>query len=258
MRIVMILALSLIAMQAAAWCEPVVLPPPPFSLNDKISMCQVNHGGRVVLRYDVRPLGGSALKLQLFPGKGKDRDKVAREFLFQGVSGTSKLDLKGLPILVYRVLGTPLDAQGQPLAGGERAVMLCWGGGRAWRAYDTPTAYEEGSGQPPPPFLGLGKAGADNLPGLELDPPGIVVNRGQSQVVEAIMHNLPIDEALEWTMEGDGTFRVINNRQIYYKADKKAKIGKNATIRVVCRNHPELSTNLTVIVTAVNSGQIER
>ena len=258
MRLLKFLTLLFVLLEVAAWCEPVLLPAPPFTLNDKISMCQVNHGGRVVLRYDVRALGGVAMKLQLFPGKGKDRDKVAREFVFAGPSGTSKLDMKGLPILVYRVLGTPLDAQGQPLAGGEQAVMLCWGGGRAWRAYDNPTSYQEGSGQPRPPFHGLGKVKADNQPSLELDPPGIVLNRGQSQVVEAVLRNVGLQEELEWSMEGDGTFRVINNRRIYYKADKGAKIGKNATIRVACRNRPELSASLTVIVTSVNSGQIER
>lgn len=223
-----------------------------------VTLCEVNHGGRVVLKYDVRRLGGSGIKIQLYPGKGKDYQKLFKEYRFDGPVGTAKLDLHGVPILVYRVQGVAIDGQGQELRGGEAPVYLCWGGGRAWRAFDNPVRYDPESGEKAPPFQKATVANATDQPSIEFDPPGLVLNGGQAQQIDAVLHNVRIDEALDWKMEGDGDFKVISNRRAVYAAPKDAKVGKTAVIKVASREHPELNASLTVIVTGIKSGEINR
>ena len=248
-----------LTLATAGWSQPPVLrAAPAFTLNDMVTLCEVNHGGRVVLKYDVRRLGGSGIKIQLYPGKGKNYQTLFKEYRFDGPVGTARLDLHGVPILVYRVQGVALDAQGHELTGGETPVFLCWGGGRAWRSFDNPTRYDPENGGKAPPFLKATVAKATEEPSIELDPPGVVLNGGQAQKIEAVFHNVRIDEVLDWKMEGEGDFKVLTNRSVVYAAPKDAKVGKTATIKVASREHPEINATLTVIVTGIKSAEINR
>jgi hypothetical protein len=243
------LTLWLTLAATSAWAQPPILrAAPAFTLNDMVTLCEVNQGGRVVLKYDVRRLGGSGIKIQLYPGRGENYQTLYKEYCFDGPVGTAKLDLHGVPILVYRVQGIAIDAP----------VYLCWGGGRAWRAYDNPISFDPDRGRKAPPFMGATAGKATDQPSIELDPPGLVLNEGQAQQIDAVLHHVRIDEVLDWKMEGDGDFKVINNRSAVYAAPKGAKVGKTAVITVSSREHPELNAALTVIVTGIKSGEIIR
>ena len=247
------LAVLFLSLMAAVWAQPLILPPAPFMLNDMVTICEVNHGGRVVLRYDVRHVGGQGLKLQLFLGRGKNTEKPVREFVYKGSTGTHKLDLHGVPIAVYRVHGIPLGSNDELLAGGERPVYLCWGGGRAWRAFDKTTLDANGAKAP----FQDAKVDSKDSPTLEVDPPGVVVNQGEVTPIKAFLRGLPPAEELEWKLEGSGQLKVVDGRNALYQADPKAGLGRNAVIKITCKGHPELRANVTVVVTGVRSSELK-
>jgi hypothetical protein len=247
-----LLGLCLIATLSTKPMAQVVLPPTPFYLNEMQSLCTINHCGRVMLRYDVRALGAAKLLIQIYKADEKS-DKPYREFLYEKPAQHIRLNLSGVPIGLYQVKGTPLDAAGKPLSGGERPMTLAYGAERAWKAYYD--AINARTGRIDPPFSeSVANATADQ-PSLEIDPQALVLNPGKSSPMKARLRNAPADVVLEWKLEGRGRLTVIDNTRAEYFSEAKfepSRAGREAVIHVTAVGHPELQANVWVVVTRSN------
>jgi hypothetical protein len=205
-----------------------------------------------MLSYDVRQLGAAKMRIQLFKAD-EQTEKPYREFVYDKPILRTRLNLTGVPIGLYQVVGTPLDASDRPLPGGERPMLLAYGSERAWKAYYA--AVNARTGRIDPPFSeSVGNSTTDQ-PSLEIEPQALVLNPGKNSPLRARLRNAPADIVLEWKLDGRGRLNVIDNVRAEYFAEAKidpGRAGREAVIHVTAVGHPELQANVWVVVTRSN------
>jgi hypothetical protein len=238
------------------WAQP--LPPAPIMINRFSSLAQIGEKGRVVIDWDVTNIPGAKdCLIRVFNTKDPRGSLPVKQYTFHGPSGSIRITFDDLPIAVYRVFGTPLDKDDKPLPGGERPVFVEYGGPQAWETYEkAPHAVTANATKAP--FQNLDYSLPVDGPSITLDPPSLILNRGQSGDVVAMFRGLAIDEPVDWKLDGSGHLKVLTNHRAVFTADKNAKIGMAATIHIQSRRLPSCSSTISVVVTAVASGQIHR
>ena len=234
------------------------LPPAPIMINRMISLTQIGEKGRVTVDWDVRSIPKATdLLIRVFSTKNPRGSLPVKQYTFHGTNGQIRITFNDLPIAVYRVYGTPLDKDGNQLAGGERPVFVEYGGPHAWEAYEkAPNATVANTSKAP--FENLDYSSKVDAAQITLDPPSLILNRGQSGEIVAMFRGLAIDDPVDWKMEGHGHLKVLSNHRAVFTADKGAKVGMNATIHIQSRRLPSISSTMSVVVTAVTSGSIQR
>jgi hypothetical protein len=248
-------AAFLVSLALSASAQP--LNPAPFEINRKISLAQVAEKSRVTIDFDLREMAGAKdLLIRVYNTRHAEGSPPVHEWTFKGPIGSYRVSFNDLPIAVYRVFGTPLDVNGKPMPGGERPVYVEYGGPQAWQTHEkAPKAVQDTATEP---FQKLDIGSAVEGPSVQLNPPSLVLNRGESQEIVAVLQGVPGNEPLVWKLEGKGHLKVVNNRRAVYTADKGAPIGLNATINVRSRRLQAVNASMSVVVSAIATGDIHR
>lgn len=238
---------SLLILAGAAAAQP--LPNPPFTINRKITLAQVNRGGRVELMYDLRAYPGANLKVSCYRYQGPSGSQWVQDWTVSERQGKLKLDFTHFPSAQYVFRGTLINAQEQPLALAFRPVQLEYGGWTGRLRVDAAT--RAASDDSRAPLAGAAPvAGADSDYVFEVTPNALVVPQSQTSQLTATLNKRPMAEILEWKLEGPGKLSVIENFVGIYTAPKGARNGERATIHVWAPQHPRLRQSIQVLISS--------
>lgn len=218
---------------------------PTVYLNEKFRLVQLARGQRATLRYDLRSIRGEHLKVLLY--SQEDLEKPVREWLFHNSHGQERLEFKGLPLNVYRMVAYASNSEGQPLAYRAPYLHVEYGGWRAWEKFEPPIETVETA---PPSFEDVDVA--TNLRnrdvGISLSPPAIVIKPGGEMQFRAAFRNME-PERLKWTLVGDGELQAVDDMTYVYKAPAEQVGTKLFRIEVTSPAHPDLKGGATILVT---------
>lgn len=237
----------LLTLSAAA--QP--LPNPPFNINRKITLAEVNRGGRVELFYDLSQYPGCSLQVTCFRFLGPAGTPKMAEWTIPGGTGMKRLDFKKMPAAQYLFTGQLKDAQNQPVAMDFRPVQLEYGGwGSRLRVEE---ATREAATDPKAPMGVLPKQQEDAGEWqFKVTPDAVVVQPGGQANLAATLNSRPVVEELQWFLQGPGKLIVVENFMAVYAADKKSDGDQRATITVVSPRNPQMRQDIQVLVTTEN------
>jgi len=226
--------------------QPLAIP--PFTINRKITLAEVNRGGRVELFYDLTQYPGYTLDVTCYRYQGpKGTEKVA-EYSLPGGQGMQRLDFKAMPSSQYLFIGQLKDAQSQPVALSFKPVQLEYGGWTGRLRVEEAT--RKAAANPNAPLGVMPKQTEEgNDYEFKVTPDALVVAPGGQATLQATLNSRPIVEELQWFLQGPGKLMVVENFIAYYLAEKGAEGDQRATITVFAPRHPQLRQDIQVLVT---------
>jgi hypothetical protein len=227
------------------------LPLAPFTINHKITMAQVNRGGRVELFYDLSRYPGCTMMVTCYRYLGPGGSPKIAEWTIPAGTGMKRLDFKKMPISQYLFKAQLLDANQQPVAMDFKPVQLEYGG---WSGRLRVEEAERKAASDPRAPLGVipkqVEEGGDYE--FKVTPDAVVVAPGGQANLAATLNNRPVAEQLQWFLQGPGKLMVVENFIACYLADPKAEGDQRATITVLFPNHPQMRQDIQVLVTREN------
>lgn len=237
--------------------HPQALPNPPFTINRKITLAQVNRGGRVELFYDLSQFPGCSLQVTCYRFLGPDGSPKMTEWTIPGGTGMKRLDFKKMPVSQYFFKGQLLDAQNQPISMDFRPVQLEYGGWSGRLRVEEAT--RKAGSDPNAPMGVIPKQTEDSSEwDFKVTPDAVVVQPGAQANLAATLNSRPVAEELQWFLKGPGKLVVVENFIAIYTADKQIDGDQRATITVVAPRHTQFRQEIQVLVTRENvQGQKE-
>lgn len=220
---------------------------PPFTINRKITLAQVNRGGRVELEYDVSPYGAAGLRVTCFRFEGAKGTTEVQSWTLSQQRGKERLDFRQMPSSQYFFVGTLLNAEGKDLTAEFRPVQLEYGGwtGRLKVHQSTVAASRQ-----PGSFSQIEtQVQSEEASIFHVVPDAVVVAPGKDARLTAMLNERYMVEPLQWSLEGPGRLLVAENCFALYQAPKGARSGERATIRVYSLVHPNLNSQVQVLIT---------
>jgi hypothetical protein len=234
---------------ALLWAMPVGAQPqtPSVYLNEKLRLCELAVGQRAILRFDLRPIGGQRLKVELFKHDQKQGEAPIREWIIEAPAGQERLSFKDLPRAVYRLVAYACDENGQALAYSAPLVHVEYGGWRAWEAFRPPV---EVVTTPPPTFDGVDVA--TNIRNrdvqIAIDPGAVVVRPGGEVALRAGFSGTE-PERLKWTLVGEGKLKAVDEYHYVYTAPDGLVGSKLVRVEIHSIAHPDLVGTSMILVT---------
>lgn len=220
---------------------------PNIRLNKSTGQICVADQQRVILEYDVRPVGGSGIVLYCWGQRDKTPVRVWR---FDKPYDERPLQIQDLPFSVYRIRAVAIDPQGKPVAQFSPFMAIEYGGWRAWE--DTkPNMNAE-----PTDFADAGRLLPDDVkdrPEVTILPLANMCGYGQSIVLTAAIKNLPKDEQVTWELEGEGTLKTVNAAQAIFTAPSETHQSLSL-VRLRSRRFPDVQATATVLISEVKDG----
>ena len=243
------LLLSVLTLLTLLGGVPVLAQPqtPAVYLNEKVHLCELAVGQRATLRYDLRPIAGQHLKVDLYRFDQKQGEAPVRQWTIDGVAGQERISFKDLPRAVYKLVAYACSPDGTPLAYAAPLVHVEYGGWRAWEAYQPPV---EVVTTPPPSFQEVDVA--TNVRNrdvqIALDPQAVVVRPGGEVTLRAGFSNTE-PEHLKWTLVGDGKLKAIDEYHYIYTAPTDVLGSKLVRVEIQSTAHPDLMGSSMILVT---------
>ena len=241
-----------VSLAAIIWATPAPAQPqtPVVYLNEKVRLCELAVGQRATLRFDLRPIGGQRLKVQLYRHDQLAGEEPVREWMIESPAGQERLSFKDLPRAVYRLAAFACDEQGQALAYAAPLVHVEYGGWRAWEAFQPPV---EVVVTPPPAFDGVDVATDIRNQDVQiaLDPGAVVVRPGGEVTLRAGFKNIG-PERLTWTLVGDGKLKAIDEYHYLYIAPADLIGTKLVRVEAHSVAHPDLIGTSMILVTSAD------
>lgn len=227
------------------------VPNPPFTINRKITLAEVNRGGRVELFYDLSRYPGCSLQVTCYRFLGPGGSPKMAEWTIPGGTGMKRLDFKKMPVSQYLFKGQLRDAQDQPIALDFRPVQLEYGGWSGRLRVEEAT--RKASSDPHAPLGVLPKQTEETSEwDFKVTPDTLVVQPGGHADVAAYLNSRPVVEELQWFLQGPGKLVILENFIAVYTADKQTDGDQRATITVVAPRHPQMRQDIQVLVTREN------
>lgn len=224
------------------------VPNPPFTINRKITLAEVNRGGRVELFYDLSQFPGYSLQVTCYRFLGPGGSPKVAEWTIPNGTGMKRLDFKKMPVSQYLFKGQLRDAQNQPVAMDFRPVQLEYGGWSGRLRVEEAT--QKAGNDPKAPLGAIPKQTEETREwDFKVTPDSLVVQPGGQANLAATLNSRPVAEELQWFLEGPGKLFIVENFIAIYRADKQIEGDQRATITVVAPNHPQMRQDIQVLVT---------
>lgn len=236
----------------ALWAAPALAQPqtPTVYLNEKVHLCQLAVGQRATLRYDLRPIGGERLKVDLYRHDQKPGEDPVREWVLDKPAGQERLSFKDLPRAVYKLVAYACDSEGKALSYAAPLVHVEYGGWRAWEAYQPPV---EVVTTPPPSFSEVDVATSVRNRDIQIaiDPQAVVIRPGGEVTLRAGFAGTE-PEHLKWTLVGEGKLKAIDEYHYTYLAPTDVIGSKLIRVEIQSTAHPELVGTSMILVTSAD------
>lgn len=240
-------AFFLLALTVPALAQPQT---PAVYLNEKVHLCELAVGQRATLRYDLRPIGGERLKVDLFRFDQKQGEAPVREWVIDKPAGQERISFKDLPRAVYKLVAYACDPDGKPLAYSAPLVHVEYGGWRAWEAYQPPV---EVVTTPPTAFSEVDVATNVRNRDIQIaiDPQAVVVRPGGEVNLRAGFSGTE-PEHLKWTLVGEGKLKAIDEFHYTYLAPEDVIGSKLVRVEIQSTAHPDLVGSAMILVTSAD------
>lgn len=256
----MIAKVCLFLLSLLLWLAPAAAQPltPPVFLNEKVRLCELAIGQRATLRFDLRPIGGKRLKVDLYRHDQSRQETPLREWTIDAAAGEQRLSFKDLPRAVYKLVAYACDDNGQALAYSAPVVHVEYGGWRAWEEFQPPidTVVE-----PPTAFgeIDVATSIRNRDVQIAIDPPAVVLRPGGQIPLRAGFAGME-PERLKWTLVGVGQLKAIDEYHYTYIAPPEQLGSKLVRVEIQSVAHPELVGSAMILVTdadpdSLNSGE---
>lgn len=245
-----LLGLALVAMTQLVAAQPVT---PRVLINDAYRLVQLRRGQRTTVRYDLRPIRGEHLKIDLYKHSQLEGEAPLREWVIHKSHGTERISFEDLPRSVYRLIAYACDEQGQPLAVRAPLIHVNYGGWRAWEDFKPA---KEVVKEPPPTFeaVGVSTNVANIDAAIYIVPQAVVLKPGESTVFQSGYRN--VDKvALNWSLKGQGELTKIDDFSYSYKAPADQLGTKLFRLEVTSPSHPNLQGGATILVSSADNSQ---
>ncbi|MFN8613876.1 MAG: hypothetical protein U0931_40455 [Vulcanimicrobiota bacterium] len=224
------------------------LPVAPFTINRKVTMAQVDRGGRVELFYDLSHYPGCSMVVTCFRYLGPGGSPKMAEWTVPAGAGMKRLDFKKMPVSQYIFKARLLDANQQPVAADFKPVQLEYGGWSGRLRVEEAT--RKASSDTRAPFGVIPQQTEESSDyEFKVTPEAVVVAPGGQANLAATLNNRPVAEELQWFLNGPGKLMVVENFIACYLADPKAEEDQRATITVLFPRHPQMRQDIQVLVT---------
>lgn len=223
---------------------------PTVFLNEKVRLAEIAVGQRAILRFDLRPIGGQHLKVDLYRHDQNRGETPVREWRIDKAVGQERLSFDELPRAVYLLAAYACDEEGKALAYAAPLVHVEYGGWRAWEEFQPPEEVATGT---PAAFQDLDVA--TNLRNrdvqIALDPPAVVLRPGGEIMFRAGFRGIEA-ERLAWTLVGKGKLKAIDEFRYLYTAPPE-QVG-NTLVRVEIKSlaHPDLVGSALILITTAD------
>lgn len=224
------------------------LPLAPFTINRKVTLAQVDRGGRVELFYDLRPYPGCSMQVTCFRYLGPAGSPKMAEWTIPPGTGMKRLDFRKMPVSQYLFKAQLIDANQQPIAADFKPVQLEYGGWSARLKVEEATRRASADPRAPMGVIPLQSEDTSDFE-FKVRPDALVVAPGGQANLAATLNNRPVAEELQWVLKGPGKLMVVENFIAYYLADPKAEEDQRATITVFFPRHPQIRQDIQVLVT---------
>lgn len=239
-----------------ALCQPI--PPPPFTINRKLTLAQANRGGRVELDYDLTGVGAASMLLECYRFDGPKGGTRVRDWMLVQPRGHQRLAFNDMPPAVYYFKCSLRDSANQPIAANFRAVQLEYGG---WSGrLRNERATQQAASQPGKPLDGIvvePTVVEGDAYNFHVEPSALVVAPGRTGSLAAMLNQVLMAEPLAWKLEGPGRLVITENCLATYLADKGGE-GQRATIHVESQTHPNLQADIQVLVSGQGTTSTEK
>lgn len=223
---------------------------PTVYLNEKVRLCELAVGQRAILRYDLRPIAGRHLKVELYRHDQDRNESPVREWRIDNAVGQERLSFNDLPRAVYVLAAYACDEQGQALAYAAPLIHVEYGGWRAWEEFHPP---EEVVGRPPEAFSELDVA--VNLRNrdvqIAIDPPAVVLRPGGEVELRAGFKGIEPGQ-LAWTLVGKGKLKALDAYHYTYTAPADLVGSSLVRIEIKSQAQPDLVGSALILVTSAD------
>jgi hypothetical protein len=223
---------------------------PAVFLNEKIRLCELAVGQRATLRFDLRPIGGRRLKVNLYRHDQNRDEPPIREWTIDAVAGEQRLSFQELPRAVYKLVAYACDENGQALAYAAPVVHVEYGGWRAWEEFQPPI---DKVVDPPTSFAEVDVATSIRNRNIQIaiDPPAVVVRPGGQVDLRAGFAGIE-PERLKWTLVGDGKLKATDEYHYTYFAPAEQIGSKLVRVEIQSIAHPDLVGSTLILVTSAD------
>ena len=257
------LALSSAPARAEEDAPPVLEMTPPIEINGNDVLAEAPKRGRVVLTYDVRPVGGQGVdlyvtELPIDPHQPAEPERVH----FQGAQGQVPVDFYDKEAGIYLFSAQAVDAEGRPVADFSRGVNLRYGGGRAMDNYNKRRLQMFGLPGKTKVFKDI--VPYDEIPDLatELKPQMAVIKPGEKVRLsfKFALDNVKdkkllakvaedYDTHVYWRLHGPGKLRTLSDTEALYEAPEEGEHTVKVSVKFVNQVNES-----TVVVTNMKVG----
>jgi hypothetical protein len=248
----MLRKLLLALLPALLWAAPAAAQPrtPTVYLNEKVRLAELAIGQRATLRFDLRPIGGQNLKVDLYRFDQKEGEKPVRDWLFHEAQGRERLSFAELPRAVYRLVAYASDENGTALALAAPLVHVEYGGWRAWEAFQPPV---ETVTTPPPAFQDVDVAVNIRNRDIQIaiDPPAVVLKPGGEIALRAGFAGTD-PEHIKWKLVGGGSLKPVDEYHYIYTAPADVIGSKLIRVEIQSEAHPEITGTAMILVTSAD------